>query len=64
MKKIQVKTLTILWSLLLTFSSVFAEELTLPEGVGLLGDAMVLENYPRSGPFKVREIITERECPI
>ena len=58
MKKIQVKTLTISWSLLLTFSSVFAEELRLPEGVGFLGGAMVLENYPRSDQFKVREIMS------
>ena len=31
----------------------------LPDGVGLLGGAMVLRNYPRSDQFQVREVVTE-----
>ena len=31
----------------------------LPDGVGFLGGAMVLRNYPRSDQFQVREVVTE-----
>ena len=45
--------------LVLALASGFGHSLELPEGVGMLGGAMVLKNYPRSEGFEVREVITE-----
>ncbi len=41
------------------FSNAWSEDFNLPDGVGIIGGAMVLEHYPRSHEFEVREIITQ-----
>ena len=43
--------------LISSLSSTSATSITLPEGVGIFGGAMVLENYPRSDQFEVREVV-------
>lgn len=54
-----VRKATFLLALVFSLASGYGNSLELPDGVGLLGGAMVLENYPRSEGFEVREIVTE-----
>ena len=55
-----VRHARLLWALgLILFAASPAQSLKLPDGVGILGGSMVLENYPRSEQFPLREVSPE-----
>ncbi len=55
----EIRTVTSLLTLALILGSGYVHSLELPDGVGMLGGAMVLENYHRSENIEVREIVTK-----